>query len=240
MALRDCGAPRRHGDGRRRNAPHRFRTFDCGMAPGHRCPAAAQRSGMDNRVRQIPDLFGIRACQQGHDPCRIQADLLVGVGASIAGAPDRRSLSAAASLLSAARMDRAGAQMAPMADLCARRPARRHRLVDGGIRPHRARRCRAGTPRHPPHHGLPYSGCAHLDGAISCPCSRKRRNPDAGAIAPAGADRSNNSRIAGPADRARRPGSGAQSGPCLRYLAPHRRCIDPEPRAPALFAAGVG
>src|SRR5258708_24845093 len=58
--------------------------------------------------------------------------------ASVVGTPRRRRIPRSFSLVSLARLDRAAAAHTVMGDFCARRDARRHRLVDGGLGPLRA------------------------------------------------------------------------------------------------------
>src|ERR1043166_3107345 len=154
LASGDRRAHRRHGAGGRRDAPDRVRPLDRRMAAGDRHPAAAFRRAMAERVRQIPLDAAVPAPQRRHEPCRLQDDLLVGMGAPPARARDRGGVPAAVLVLPVARLGLTPAAREIMGDLRPGRAAGRGRLVDGRLGPGEPGRGLAISPRNPPRAGV--------------------------------------------------------------------------------------
>ena len=98
---------------------------------------AAQRRRVAGGIPALPADPAICRAQQGHEHRGVQVDLLVGMGAPHPGAQRRRGLCLAAAVLlgDAPHRARPGAETGRHSS--ARRPAGRHRLVDGGVRPGR-------------------------------------------------------------------------------------------------------
>ncbi len=161
----DGGAARADGDGRRRDPPHRFRSVDRRMAPGDGAVPPLSEADWNaefakyqtsseyelvNKGMTLDDFKRIYWWEWGH---RLLGRL-IGVAFVLP-----------LSVLPPARMDRAAAEVAPLADLRARRPAGRDRLVDGGFRPGGPGGRGAGAACGPPHHCLPDPDGDRLDGA---------------------------------------------------------------------------
>ena len=128
------------GAGRRRDPAYGIRPVDHRMEAGDGRGAAALRQFVAGSIRKISGHSAIPRAQSRHEPRRVSDDLLVGMGAPAARSRDRRRVSPAIPVVSLARRRRAGFAPAIMVHFRARRTARRGRLVDGRLRPCRARR----------------------------------------------------------------------------------------------------
>ena len=84
------------GAGRRRHQAHQFRPVDHRMEADPRRDTAAQRRRVAGRIPALPEDPAICRAQQGHEPGRLQVDLLVGMGAPHPGAQRRPGLRPAA------------------------------------------------------------------------------------------------------------------------------------------------
>ena len=83
VALRHRLAGLWHGDAGRGHQAHRFRPLHHRVETDPRHHSAAQPVRLGRGIRQVQAFAGIRARQQGHEPRRIQAHLLVGMGAPL-------------------------------------------------------------------------------------------------------------------------------------------------------------
>ena len=141
VAVRRGGAGVRDGERGWGDAAHRLGALHHRMAADHGRRATAVGCRVAGGAGEVSPDPAIPACEQGHEPGRVQAHLLVGVDASVPGALRRRRFPAAVSLFPGDRPDctRPGSQARRA--VRAGRSAGRHRLVHGALRPLRAHRC---------------------------------------------------------------------------------------------------
>ncbi len=164
LAVRHIRAHPAHGGDRRHHAPHRVGPLDHAMEAGDRCAAAAQRRRLAGRVRCLQAQLAICADEPGHDACRLQAHLFLGISPSPARPADRCRVRAAVALVpgearGARRLHGPAGRAVP-----AWRRARRDRLADGAQRAHRSRQCRAGHACRASRHGAHPDGGRAVDG----------------------------------------------------------------------------
>ena len=104
---------RRHGAGddraRGRHPADRLGTFDYGMGSGPGCVAADQQCRVAASVRPLSADSAVRPGERRLRPCRVQADLLAGVGPSSVGPTDRSGVPWPAGLVLGNRSNRASA-----------------------------------------------------------------------------------------------------------------------------------
>ena len=134
----------------------RVGAFDRRMAAGRGRRAAARRGRMAGGIREVPDDSAIPAAQPRHDPRRVQDHLLVGMESPAARPAHWRGISAAVPVVPVARMGRPQARPGARRHIRPWRAARRGRVVDGGVGPHRTGQRVAISPRVSPDPGLPH------------------------------------------------------------------------------------